>query len=158
MSSPENAKVEKIKLWQVMLGLATAIISLIIAIIALVPKEPAKPTEEDSTSSSPVETVSDIKPHSPASNNTTALRNFESKAPSYDTLKVYLPSKLQVQEIKIDGDPVTIYKQTPTAAWLRFQHKESNRQLLFVGKSQQCTVSQYFKGSKTIAVTLSDCQ
>lgn len=158
MSSPENAKVEKIKLWQVMLGLATAIISLIIAIIALVPKEPAKPTEESSTSSSLVETVSDKKPHSPVSDNTTAPKKIESKTPSYDTLKVYLPSKFQVQEVKIDGDPATIYKQTPTAAWLRFQHKESNRQLLFIGKSQQCTVSQYFRGSKTIAVTLSDCQ
>lgn len=172
MTSSKETKLEKLKLWQVLLGLFTAAITLTGAILAL-RQSPEHPTIE-STAPATVVVEERNKPADselpPKQENTgphpatqatpegTSSSAAVTTTVAYDTVKIHFPSTLGLQEIKVDEAPVEILQQTPAVAYVRFLHREGSRKLTLIGTSLQCPVQQYFSGNKTIAVSLSNCQ
>lgn len=166
MPSSNDVKIERIKLWQAIIALLTAAVGLWLAVLAFVPSEGqgsgetdrVKENQSSPQSSSGVHNDRSL-PKPPEKPGTKRTDTPTPRAtPTYDTVKLYVPSQLKPTSIMVDGEEAIILKNLPTVLIIRFPHEERNRMITIAGKEHKCSISQYFSSGETIGVSLTDCQ
>ena len=84
---------------------------------------------------------------------------IEKEIISYDTIQLFIPSKLKIKQILLDGKTVNTLKKLPTILILAIEQKSTNQKLSVHCQTHLCELNLNFTNNKKYSITLREnCQ
>lgn len=144
-------KTSKVRYWAAILGLVAIVISLIILLVkTFFPTESTDLSVHNSSNNAKKDTTTIVEHPTP-------VPNIVVEKPSYDTIKLVIPSRLSNYSIDIDGKPAKIIDRTPILAKILIQKKETSHQITLKGDDRTCEITRFITGNQTLTINLGNC-